>query len=355
MSQPEKPGPSEKTSQYLPTKSRASGDAEAIYSLLYKGREKKRLDSFVANSLHEITRSQVRRLILSGLVTRNKQKAKPGELLRSGDLVEVTIPPSPPSELKPEPIPLNIIYDDQWLLVLNKPPGMVVHPGPGHTSGTLVHALLALYPALNSVGGAQRAGLVHRLDKETSGVMIIAKTEEAHRHLTLQFKERQVEKSYLALVHGWIKDGRGTISLPLGRHTRDRKRSSTRTRSPRIAITHWQTLSRLDHCTLLRVRPETGRTHQIRVHLASINHPVVGDSLYGGRSRTRQIPREDVRHVLQSVSRQLLHSESLSIYHPSQGVKCTFRAPTATDLLEILSFLGIHDLEEFDIPEVIKL
>jgi 23S rRNA pseudouridine1911/1915/1917 synthase len=290
----------------------------------------------------DLSRSQIKRLIIAGNVLLSGKRVKAGALIRPGDWVEVRIPPSAPSHLEPEPIPLAILYEDSWLLAVDKPPGLVVHPGPGHPTGTLVHALLAHCPALDSVGGHQRAGLVHRLDKDTSGVMVVAKTTLAHRHLACQFKERTVEKEYLALVHGRLRDSSGTVDLSLGRDPGDRKRISVRSRTPRPAITHWQVLTWLPHTTLLRLRPQTGRTHQIRVHVATLGHPVVGDALYGSRSIARQVSREDVRSALLRVSRQLLHAERLSFDHPDGSGRISFRSPLPSDLVEILTDLGLE-------------
>ena len=321
-----------------------------IHCFCYEEEGSDRLDRFLARSLPGITRSQIRRLILTGHVSLNGKQAKAGARLRPHDRVEVCIPPSPPSPLRPEPIPLDVLHEDPWILVLNKPAGLVVHPGPGHASGTLVNALLAHSPGLESVGGPQRAGLVHRLDKGTSGVMVVGKTDAAQRDLARQFKERSVEKVYVALVHGRPRGPSGTIRLPLGRDPRDRQRISTRTRTPRTAITRWEVVKGFSHCALLRVRPETGRTHQIRVHLAAIQHPVVGDLLYGSRSRSRQIPGKEIQQALLGASRQLLHAESLALHHPHWGERRTFQAPFPTDLVEILSFLESGRREKFDKP-----
>jgi 23S rRNA pseudouridine1911/1915/1917 synthase len=326
-----------------------------IHCLFYEELGSDRLDRFLVGQIPALSRSQIRRLILSGNVLLNGTEAKAGARLRPHDRVEVRIPSSPPSALEPQPIPLDVLYEDPWIIVLNKPPGLVAHPGPGHPSGTLVNALLAHCPALESVGGPQRAGLVHRLDKDTSGVMVVGKTDEAHRELARQFREHSVEKAYVALVHGIPRRPSGTVRLPLGRDPRDRQRISTRTRKPRAATTHWEVMRRFPHCALLRVRPETGRTHQIRVHLAAIQHPVVGDPLYGSRSRVRQIPGRELRNSLMAVSRQLLHAESLAFRHPQEGERRAFRAPYPTDLAEILRVLETAGDEKFDRPKRLSI
>lgn len=297
---------------------------------------------FLVRSLRDLTRSQIKRLITSGFVLVNKEKAKAGELLRTGDLVEVSIPPSPPSQLRPEAVGFDVLYEDPWVLVLNKPAGLVVHPGPGHPSGTLVHGLLAHCPAIETVGGRERAGLVHRLDKDTSGVMIVAKTTEAHLALSRQFKGHTAHKDYLALVHGTPRQHSGSISVPLGRDRWDRKRISPRTSKPRAAVTHWQVLGLFKDYALLLVRPETGRTHQIRVHLASMHHPVAGDALYGPKAGS--VGGKKGRAPF--ASRQLLHAASLSIDHPHSGERQTFRAPLPRDLVEILRVLDPSLLEK---------
>lgn len=307
----------------------------------YDGKGGERLDLFLVRSLRDLTRSQIKRLITSGFVLVNGERAKAGVLLRTGDLVDVSIPPSPPCQLQPEVVRFDVLYEDPWVLVLNKPAGLVVHPGPGHPSGTLVHGLLAHCPAIETVGGRERAGLVHRLDKDTSGVMIVAKTPEAHLALSRQFKEHTAHKDYIALVHGTPERPSGSISSPLGRDRWDRKRISVRTRKPRTAVTHWQVLGLFEDYALLLVRPETGRTHQIRVHLACMHHPVAGDALYGpkasslgGKGRAPFAPR------------QLLHAASLSIEHPQSGQRQTFRAPLPRDLAEILQVLDPTLLEK---------
>jgi 23S rRNA pseudouridine1911/1915/1917 synthase len=300
--------------------------------LVYDGPGGQRLDRVLTARLDGLTRSQVKRLIEAGLVQVNGKPAKAGSQVRPGDELAVRIPSSPPSHILPEPIPLKVLHEDAWILVVDKPAGLVVHPGAGHPSGTLIHALMAHCPALDSIGGTQRAGLVHRLDKDTSGVMVVAKNEAAHRELTRQFKERLVSKEYLALVHGRVQGPGGDLALPIGRDPKDRKRISVRSRSPRAAVTHWEVVRHLPHCTLLRVRPETGRTHQIRVHLASVRHPVVGDALYGSRARALQTGRADIRRILLAVPRQFLHAERLTLVHPDDGVRRTYSAPLADDL-----------------------
>lgn len=304
-----------------------------------QGRED-RLDRFLAREL-DVTRSQVKRLIQEGRVLLNGKPARPSSWVEAGALVQVCLPPPTPSGLEPEPMELDILYEDQELLVLNKQAGLVVHPGAGHLRGTLVNGLLAHCPAIRGVGGLERAGLVHRLDKDTTGAMVVAKTERAHRLLSLQFKERRVRKDYLALVWGLVGEERGVVELSLGRDPRHRLRISTRSRRSREARTAWEVMARLGRTTWLRARPETGRTHQIRVHLASMGHPVVGDPLYGGKTGWKALSPDEGREVLGKVERQLLHAWRLCFDHPLSGERLCFQAPIPNDLACVLQGLGL--------------
>lgn len=304
-----------------------------------EGRED-RLDRFLARELN-MTRSQLKRLIQDGHVLLNGKLARPSSWVEAGALVQLSLPPAVPSALEPEPMELEIIYEDEEVLVLNKQAGLVVHPGAGHLRGTLVNGLLAHCPGIRGVGGFERAGLVHRLDKDTTGAMVVAKTERAHRSLSLQFKERKVSKHYLALVWGLVPQDRGLVELSLGRDLRDRLRISTRARKAREARTGWEVLARLGRVTWLKARPETGRTHQIRVHLACMGHPVVGDPLYGGKTRWKTLSPGKDREVLEKVERQLLHAWRLCFHHPLTGEGLCFQAPIPDDLAWALQALGL--------------
>jgi 23S rRNA pseudouridine1911/1915/1917 synthase len=274
-----------------------------------------------------LTRSRVRRLIDDGLVTlAGRRPSKAGVTLERGAAVQVTVPPPAPVDLAPEAIPLRIVYEDGDLLVVDKPAGLAVHPSPGHSSHTLVNAVLAHCPDLSGVGGERRPGIVHRLDKDTSGLIIVAKNDAAHLSLARQLKERQVEKTYLALVEGRPRPAQGVIDAPVGRHPRDRKRQAVTGRG-REARTRYRLLREVDGRSLLEVRPETGRTHQIRVHFASIGHPVVGDALYG-----RGAPPGGLR-------RQFLHAQRLVFCHPRTGQRMELEAPLAEDLAGVLAAL----------------
>src|SRR5512137_2221320 len=269
-----------------------------------------RLDVFVAR-VSGLSRARVHALIEAGSVRVTDHPQKPRYAVKLGDRVVLTVPPAEPLALTPEPIPLEILYEDDHLLVLDKPAGLVVHPGAGRTTGTLVHALLAHCRNLPGIGGVERPGIVHRLDRDTSGVMVVAKSEVAHASLSAQFKERVVRKRYVALVHGQVEQEAGRIEAAIGRRENDRKRMGVRTRGGREARTAYRVLRRLPGMTLVEAGLETGRTHQIRVHLAHIGHPVVGDAVYGGRRERRLAASGGSR-----AERQMLHAWRLGFRHP---------------------------------------
>jgi 23S rRNA pseudouridine1911/1915/1917 synthase len=243
-----------------------------------------RVDRYLAETWPDLSRSRLERLIAEGLLRVNHAPARSSYRVRRGDLLSVCIPPSSPLAISPEDIPLRVIYEDHDLVVIDKPAGLVVHPAPGHPGGTLVNALLAHCPDLAGIGGVERPGIVHRLDKDTSGLMVVAKNEQAHQSLTRQIKERMVTKRYLALVHGELRPPQGTIDAPIGRDPRNRKRMAV-VSGGRTASTTYLTLQRLGSYSLLDVQIHTGRTHQIRVHLAHVGHPVAGDAVYGRKGK----------------------------------------------------------------------
>ncbi|MGQ9666781.1 MAG: RluA family pseudouridine synthase [Anaerolineae bacterium] len=298
-----------------------------------------RLDKFLAVRLRDVSRARIQQWIEEGHVTVNGRPARPSTRLDAGQAVRVLILPPAESRILPEPIPLDILYEDEALLVINKPAGMVVHPAAGHTSGTLVNALLARFPEWAALdwweseedeeeAGEEfpRPGIVHRLDKDTSGLLVVAKTAEARRALQAQFQARQVGKTYLALVHGMPSAPAGLIDAPLGRDPRQRKRMAV-VSDGRPAVTAYRVLEPLGEYALLEVMPKTGRTHQIRVHLAFIGHPVVGDEVYGRRRGRLSCPR------------QFLHAAQLAFRHPITGQLLEFSAPLPPDLLAVLEQL----------------
>jgi len=285
-----------------------------------------RLDTFIARRCPELSRSQARRLIDEGLVSVNGRQAKPSEGVTAGLSVNVTIPRPETIELAPEAIPLTIIYQDGDIIVLDKPAGLTVHPAPGHPSGTLVNALLAACPDLQGIAGTLRPGIVHRLDKDTSGLMVVAKNYRAQRALQHQLKESEVRKTYLALVKGVPSPREGTIEAPIGRHPKNRKKMAV-VADGRESTTRYRVREEIagGKYSLLEVEPVTGRTHQIRVHLAAIGHPVVGDATYGRSS--------------ESIGRQFLHAHKLAFAMPLGGRTVEFVSPLPADLREALSRL----------------
>ncbi|MCX6993878.1 MAG: RluA family pseudouridine synthase [Kiritimatiellaeota bacterium] len=276
------------------------------------------------------SRARIQALIHDGHVTVNGQMIKEHHKIRPGDSVTLVIPPPVATALIPEAIPLDILYEDAELLVINKPAGLVVHPAAGHSSGTLVNALLHHCGSLAAIGGEQRPGIVHRLDRDTSGIMVVAKSDRALAGLMNQFKQRTIHKNYVALVWGHPNPARGTIETLIGRHRTDRKKMSAQPKTGRAAVTHYELSERLGDVSLVRIRLETGRTHQIRVHMAYRGHPVVGDAQYGGRS---------VRSLPASAGRQMLHAETLAFMHPVTGKRLTFTAPWPADLKALVAAL----------------
>jgi 23S rRNA pseudouridine1911/1915/1917 synthase len=279
--------------------------------------EGERLDVFVTRRLPELTRSRVQRLIADGAITVAGQRAKASLRLDAGALVAVEVPAAIEAEAQPEAIALDILYEDADLLAVNKPPGMTVHPSPGHTTSTLVNAVLAHCDDLSGIGGVMRPGIVHRLDRDTSGVILVAKNDAAHNALARQLKERAVEKTYVALVEGTPKPAEGIIDAPIARDPRNRQRM-TIVEGGRASVTGYRVLERYRGCALIEARPKTGRTHQIRVHLAAIGHPIVGDRLYGKASLV--------------VGRQFLHARRIVFAHPRTGEAMEIEAPLAADL-----------------------
>ena len=283
-----------------------------------------RLDVFLASQLSDLSRSRIHQLIKQGHVLLNQEPTRPAQKIQAGDHISITVPPPEPTDLIPQDIPLTVVYRDDELLVIDKPAGLTVHPGPGHPAGTLVNALLALEPSLPGIGGVLRPGIVHRLDKDTSGLMVVAKSDQAHRELSRQLKAREVTKGYQALVKGKVEPLQGTIVASIGRDPQHRKCMAI-VAEGREAETRYRVLQYFEAYTLLEVFPKTGRTHQIRVHFSSRGHPLAGDNVYGGRSPFLQ--------------RHFLHAHLLGFHHPKTGQYLEFTSPLPPDLQVVLEQL----------------
>ncbi len=306
-----------------------------------------RLDRFLAAAQTDLSRSRLQTLIREGHVSVNGRPARASQRLHRGDAVEVALPPVLDAPgLEPEPLSVNVVFEDAHLLVIDKPAGMIVHPGAGARSGTLVNALLHRVPSIRGVGGPDRPGIVHRLDKDTSGLLVVAKTTLAHRKLVDMLGRRAVRRVYLALVWGDPSADQGEIEARLGRDPRHRQRMAVVARGGRPALTRWRVRERFGVATLLEVRLETGRTHQIRVHLAHARHPIVGDPTYGGRPKKQLSAGERERSLatdlLRCLPRQALHAVELAFTHPVTGDKRTFTSPMPEDLR-----LALARLREF--------
>jgi 23S rRNA pseudouridine1911/1915/1917 synthase len=301
-----------------------------------------RLDRFLVTVLGDHSRSQIQKLIAEGRVRVSEREAKPNLAVRAGDRIHVELPDAAPTSVAAEAMPLEILYQDEDVVVVNKPAGMVVHPGAGHASGTLVNALLHHVTDLSGIGGELRPGIVHRLDRGTSGTMVVAKNDAAHQELSRQFHDREVEKEYIALVWGVVQAGR-RIDAAIGRDPANRQKMSARSRRSREAVTRITRAFHLPGVTLCQVAIHTGRTHQIRVHLSAIGHPVVGDSLYGGVHR--RVPG-DIRAV-QRLQRPFLHAARLVFHHPRDGRRMEFTVDLPPDLRDVLEGIpGWLDREE---------
>jgi 23S rRNA pseudouridine1911/1915/1917 synthase len=290
-----------------------------------------RLDRFVAAAPGVGTRSQAKQLIDAGRVRVDGAPRKGGQVLRTGARVEIELRAPEPLAVEPEAVPLRVLYEDEHVLAVDKPPGMVVHPAPGARRGTLVHALAHRFGPGSAPGAPERAGIVHRLDRDTSGVLLVARTAAALEALARQFRERTVEKRYLAVVRGTVAAATGRIDRPIGRHPHERKRMSVRSRRGRAAVTRWTVVEQLPGATVLRLAPETGRTHQLRVHLAAAGHPILGDRVYGVR-RTE-------RGGADAIARQALHAEEIRFTHPASGARLVVRAPVPADIEQLIATL----------------
>ncbi len=283
-----------------------------------------RLDAFLADNLPDLSRSRAQRLIADGLVAVDGERARASHRLSAGQTVAVTLPEPLPTGLRPQPARLSVVYDDADVVVVDKPPGLTVHPAAGQPDGTLANALLALYPEVEGVGGPGRAGIVHRLDKGTSGLLVAARNESAHAGLSAQFKERLVSKRYLALAVGSLSEERAVIEAPIGRHPTQRQRMAA-VSDGRPAATPYRVLERYRGYTLVEASPKTGRTHQVRVHFASIGHPLAGDATYGRR--------------VAGLGRHFLHAAFLAFRHPRSGETVELRSELPADLRRFLASL----------------
>ncbi len=316
------------------------------FTTVSAGEHPKRLDVYLRTHTADLSRAAIQRLIEKGAVTVNEKRPKPAQKVKPGDEIAWDVPKAEPLEIGGEPIPLDVLFEDEALLVLNKPAGIVVHPAPGHWRGTLVNALLYHMQsaraaseggALPSIGGRERPGLVHRLDKGTSGVMVIAKTDVAHQGLSKQFKTHSINRAYLALVIGLVKGKTGRVDLAIGRDTKHRKKISARTTSPRAAVTEFLVAERFGatrpghEASLVEVHPQTGRTHQIRVHLTSLGHPLLGDETYGGR---KVCELDGIQ-----IERPMLHARMLGFTHPVSGLYREYIVPPPADMDALLRLL----------------
>ena len=297
--------------------------------LITAGEQPKRLDVFLVNRERDMSRSALQRLIELGRIRINDQTVKPSHKIKPGDKITMDVPKPEPLELKGEAIPLEVLFEDDHILVLNKPAGIVVHPAAGNWTGTLVNALLHHFQTsggtVSTIGGKERPGLVHRLDKDTSGVMVIAKTDQAHRHLAAQFKQHTITRVYEALVWGIPKRGHGLIELAIGRDSKERKKFSARTTRPKESVTEYKVNRRFGKTVAhVLLYPRTGRTHQLRVHLASLGHPILGDPTYGGR----KVCSLDGM----GIPRVMLHARTLGFHHPSSGELQQYDRPSPPDM-----------------------
>jgi 23S rRNA pseudouridine1911/1915/1917 synthase len=291
-----------------------------------------RLDVFLAQSDESFSRSQIKNAIEEGDVLVNEKEPKVSQHLKADDVVSLHLEPAIDAIAIPQDIPVNIVFEDASIIVINKAAGMVVHPAPGNPDNTLVNALLFHCHDLSGIGGVLRPGIVHRLDKETSGLIVAAKSDEAHRKLSAQFEKHDVHKKYIALVWGDVKGQSGEIVLSVGRHPVDRKKMSTKSRHGKDALTLWKVRERYGMATLLDIEIKTGRTHQIRVHLSERGYPVIGDTVYGNASKLQTIKNAVLKAQIKSLQRQALHAAQLSFIHPQSGERVVFSAPLPEDL-----------------------
>lgn len=297
-----------------------------------------RLDKYLAVQLPECSRTQLQRLLQEGQIQATSANLTPSYRVRCGDRITVHIPPPRPARPSAEALDIPIVYEDEAVLVINKPAGLVVHPAPGHASGTLVNALLFHCPTLSGIGGEERPGIVHRLDKDTTGLLLVAKHDRSHRHLAAQLQSHQVQRRYLAVVRGRLPALQGTIQAPIGRHPHERHKMAVVERGGREACTHYHVLEAWGPLSLVQLSLETGRTHQIRVHLAHIHHAVIGDPVYG--SGPIRLPGcAGLEQALQTFPRQALHAAQIRFLHPDTAAWMEFTAPLPEDMAVLLTLM----------------
>lgn len=298
-----------------------------------------RLDTYLVSKNILPTRTQVQKLILQEKIKVNGFPSKSSYRVKFQDVVSVEIPEPSKSVIEPQEIPLDILYEDTDVVVVNKPAGMVVHPGTGNKEGTLVNALLHHCKNLSGIGGVLRPGIVHRLDKDTSGVMVVAKNDQAHLHLSEQFKKRTIGREYQALIFGRMKEDEGNFNQPIGRHPHHRKKMSSKAKKGKEAKTYWKVLKKYDQLSLIQANLATGRTHQIRVHFSEAGHPVVGDTTYGGKNRIKNIINLKLRQAIEKLPAMLLHAKTLSFEHPKTHKRLIFKVPRPDYFDKILNIL----------------
>jgi 23S rRNA pseudouridine1911/1915/1917 synthase len=324
-----------------PSELDSSSDTHALIFQVHEADTDTRLDTYLAARIEDWSRSRLQRLIDDGDVLVNGHTVKPSYKLKTKDEIEVELTPPPSANFTPENIPLEVIFEDDDLIVVNKPAGLVVHPAAGINSGTLANALAYHFTQLSSLAGTVRPGLVHRLDKDTSGLLVVAKKEDVHEKLAEQFRAREVFKSYIALVHGVVKENSGTIDQPLARDPRNRTRMAV-VRGGRPALSLYRVRRQYNRVSLLDVEIRTGRTHQIRVHLARLKHPVVRDDVYGG-GRDNSVQDPKLRAAIRKLGRQFLHAEQLGFRHPRNDEPMRFSAPLPQELAAFLDGLELAD------------
>lgn len=308
-----------------------SVEADFVIAMDHSGM---RLDQAIADLMPDYSRSRLQQWIKQGAITVNGAQFKPKEKVKVNDLIEVNAELEPQGEWLPEPVDLDIVYEDESIIILNKPTGLVVHPAAGNYSGTLVNGLLHYNESLNNV---PRAGIVHRLDKDTTGLMVIAKTLQAHAHIVAQLQDRSMGREYEAVVTG-VMTGGGTVDEPIARHSRDRKKMTV-TPFGKHAVTHYRLIKKFEHHTHIRVKLETGRTHQIRVHMSHIGYSLVGDSTYAGRSKVPAGTSPEFKEALRAFPRQALHAKKLTLIHPQTEEEMSWEVDLPQDMVDLLKLV----------------